>query len=75
VKIVKEEEKVQLSKLDMAEREIERLLEDLYRIYESAVSLGYSANELKALVQEIERHIGEVEDAIQSAQILLQRLK
>jgi predicted nucleic acid-binding Zn-ribbon protein len=70
-----EVEKAQSTWMDQVEREIERLLEELYKLYERSVTLGYSANELKSVVREIERHLGEVEDAIQSAQALLQRLR
>jgi hypothetical protein len=72
---MKEEEKVQSTWMDQVEGEIERLLEELYKLYERSVAIGYSANELKSVVREIERHLDEVEDAIQSAQALLQRLK
>jgi hypothetical protein len=72
---MKEEEKVQSTWMDQVEREIERLLEDLYQLYERSVAIGYSANELRSVVREIERHLGEVEDAIQNAQALLQRLR
>jgi ElaB/YqjD/DUF883 family membrane-anchored ribosome-binding protein len=72
---MKEEEKVESSKMDWMEREIERLIEDLYKLYNRSTELGYSANELKALIREIERHLDEVEDAIQSAQALIEQLK
>jgi hypothetical protein len=72
---MKEEEKVQSTWMDQVEREIERLLEDLYQLYERSVAIGYSANELKSVVREIERHLGEVEDAIRYAEDLLNRLK
>jgi peptidoglycan hydrolase CwlO-like protein len=68
-------EKAQSTWMDQVEGEIERLLEDLYKLYERSVMLGYSVNELKSVVREIEGHIDDVEDAIQSAQALLQRLK
>jgi polyhydroxyalkanoate synthesis regulator phasin len=70
-----EVEKAQSTWMDQVEREIERLLEDLYKLYERSVAIGYSANELKSVVREIERHIDDVEDAIQTAQALLQRLR
>jgi ABC-type transporter Mla subunit MlaD len=72
---MKEEEKVQSTWMDQVEGEIERLLEDLYKLYERSVTLGHSANELKALVRQINDHLDDVEDAIQSAQALLQRLR
>jgi Holliday junction resolvasome RuvABC DNA-binding subunit len=72
---MKEEEKVQSTWMDQVEREIERLLEDLYKLYERSVMLGYSANELRSVVRQIEGHLDDVEDAIQSAQALLQRLR
>jgi hypothetical protein len=68
-------EKAQSTWMDQVEGEIERLLEDLYQLYERSVTLGYSANELRSVVREIERHLGEVEDAVQNAQALLQRLR